>query len=305
MVVSEETQPTVEGDAAISKKAAKKAAKAAEKQQKKTEHKAASGQQPTEAPESDCSEGRYGVRKLIQSSGEHRDRVYSDVVDLGVALDGQDVWVRARLHTSRAKGKQCFAVLRQNSSTVQMLVSVSEERNVSKQMVKFVGSITKESIVDVKGLVVKTSSPVESCSVRDVELVAEEVWQVSAARAQLPLQIEDASRPEKNDDPEALKIRVNQDTRLDNRILDLRTPANQAIFRVEAGVCRLFRDILTRKEQYPEPDSPTTMTHRPAWRVCLKSARHVTASVKPHTGDEYDFLIDTEQGPVRMLAPDW
>ncbi|XP_045538429.1 aspartate--tRNA ligase, cytoplasmic [Papilio machaon] len=247
MVVSEETQPTVEGDAAISKKAAKKAAKAAEKQQKKTEHKAASGQQPTEAPESDCSEGRYGVRKLIQSSGEHRDRVYTDVVDLGVALDGQDVWVRARLHTSRAKGKQCFAVLRQNSSTVQMLVSVSEERNVSKQMVKFVGSITKESIVDVKGRVVKTSSPVESCSVRDVELVAEEVWQVSAARAQLPLQIEDASRPEKNDDPEALKIRVNQDTRLDNRILDLRTPANQAIFRVEAGVCRLFRDILTRK----------------------------------------------------------
>ncbi|XP_013141975.1 PREDICTED: uncharacterized protein LOC106105999 isoform X2 [Papilio polytes] len=58
-------------------------------------------------------------------------------------------------------------------------------------------------------------------------------------------------------------------------------------------------------EQYPEPDSPTTLTHRPTWRVCLKSARHVTASVKPHTGDEYDFLIDTDQGPVRMLAPDW
>ncbi|CAK1592292.1 unnamed protein product [Parnassius mnemosyne] len=58
-------------------------------------------------------------------------------------------------------------------------------------------------------------------------------------------------------------------------------------------------------EQYPEPDSATTLTHRPAWRVCLRSARHVTASVKPHVGDEYDFLIDTDQGPVRMLAPDW
>lgn len=45
-------------------------------------------------------------------------------------------------------------------------------------------------------------------------------------------------------DPESLKIRVNQDTRLDNRVLDLRTPANQAIFRLEAGVCKLFRDIL-------------------------------------------------------------
>lgn len=48
-------------------------------------------------------------------------------------------------------------------------------------------------------------------------------------------------------DPEGLNIRVNQDTRLDNRVLDLRTPANQAIFRLEAGVCRLFRDILTAK----------------------------------------------------------
>lgn len=48
-------------------------------------------------------------------------------------------------------------------------------------------------------------------------------------------------------DPEGLNIRVNQDTRLDNRVLDLRTPANQAIFRLEAGVCKLFRDILTEK----------------------------------------------------------
>lgn len=48
-------------------------------------------------------------------------------------------------------------------------------------------------------------------------------------------------------DTEGLHIRVNQDTRLDNRILDLRTPANQAIFKLEAGVCKLFRDILTDK----------------------------------------------------------
>lgn len=38
---------------------------------------------------------------------------------------------------------------------------------------------------------------------------------------------------------------MNQDTRLDNRILDLRTSANQAIFKLEAGVCKLFRDTLT------------------------------------------------------------
>ncbi|XP_063898169.1 aspartate--tRNA ligase, cytoplasmic [Helicoverpa armigera] len=247
MVVSEEQPPVVEGDAAASKKAAKKAAKAAEKQQKKAEHKAASNQPQAEAPETDVSVGRYGVLKMIQSTGENRDRVYTDVKDLNVKLNGQNVWVRARLQTSRAKGKQCFAVLRQSSSTVQLLISVNEERAVSKQMVKFTGNITKESIIDVFATVVKTASPIESCTVRDVELAAAEIWLVSAARTQLPLQIEDAARPEKNDDPEALRIRVNQDTRLDNRVLDLRTPANQAIFRIEAGVCRLFRDILTKQ----------------------------------------------------------
>lgn len=40
---------------------------------------------------------------------------------------------------------------------------------------------------------------------------------------------------------------MNQDTRLDNRVLDLRTPTNQAIYRLEAGVCRLFRDNLSKR----------------------------------------------------------
>ncbi|KAJ8704940.1 hypothetical protein PYW08_012260 [Mythimna loreyi] len=58
-------------------------------------------------------------------------------------------------------------------------------------------------------------------------------------------------------------------------------------------------------EQYPEASSPATVTHKPIWRACLRAARHVTASVKPHAGDQYDFLVDTDSGAVRMLAPDW
>ena len=52
---------------------------------------------------------------------------------------------------------------------------------------------------------------------------------------------------DEDEEGDALNIRVNQDTRLDHRILDLRTPTNQAIFRVEAGVCQLFRDTLTKQ----------------------------------------------------------
>ncbi|KAL0808976.1 hypothetical protein ABMA28_012633 [Loxostege sticticalis] len=58
-------------------------------------------------------------------------------------------------------------------------------------------------------------------------------------------------------------------------------------------------------EQYPLAESPATLSHKPVWRACLRTARHVTASVKPHSGLEYDFLVDTDHGPVRMIAPDW
>lgn len=42
-------------------------------------------------------------------------------------------------------------------------------------------------------------------------------------------------------------IVAKQDTKLDNRVIDLRTLTNQAIYRVEAGVCRLFRETLDKK----------------------------------------------------------
>ncbi|KAJ8307537.1 hypothetical protein KUTeg_015621 [Tegillarca granosa] len=122
--------------------------------------------------------------------------------------------------------KQCFFVLRQQKWTVQAVLFVNEK--ISKQMIKFTAGIAKESIVDVEG-VVKT--------------VDQKVWVVSSAEPRLPLLIEDASRPETEEDLATVK----QDIRLDNRILDLRTTTNQAVFRVEAGVCKYFRNYLTSK----------------------------------------------------------
>lgn len=129
--------------------------------------------------------------------------------------------------------------------TIQAIIAVSE--TVSKQMIKFIAAISKESVIDVQAVVKSVPSPVESCSVKNQELEVKMVFVVSASEPKLPLQIEDAARQEvdPSKDPDNLAIRVNQDTRLDNRILDLRTPANQAIFKLEAGVCDLFRRGLT------------------------------------------------------------
>ncbi|XP_053981344.1 aspartate--tRNA ligase, cytoplasmic [Hylaeus volcanicus] len=236
--------PTVGGDEP-SKKALKKQQKEAEKAAKKAERKAQNQAQQNVNEEEDLSVGNYGDTGLIQSKEKNPERIFTDVKNLVPGLENQTVWVRGRLHTSRAKGKQCFIVLRQQSYTVQGLAAVNEK--ISKQMIKFISNITKESIVDVEAVVKRVPSKIESCTQNDVEVHVEKIFVVSAAKPQLPLQIEDASRPVGETDDNALNIKVNQDTRLDNRVLDLRTPANQAIYRVEAAVCKLFRHILTSK----------------------------------------------------------
>ena len=208
----------------------KKDAKKAEKAAKKAAHKSEAGKD-TQAEEKDegpdVSAGKYGNQEMNQSKSKP-DTKLTHIGDLGVKLDEKTVTIRGRLHTSRAKGKQCFMVIRQQQVTVQCLVFVSEK--VSKQMVKFASHVSKESIVDVEAVVKKVGDKIESCTQQDVELHVTQVWVVSSSDTQLPLQIEDAGR-KVTEDEEGNFARVNQDTRLDNRVLDLRTPTNQAIFR--------------------------------------------------------------------------
>ncbi|KAG8175427.1 hypothetical protein JTE90_002857 [Oedothorax gibbosus] len=236
------TTETEESGAAapLSKKALKKLAKDEEKAQKK---KAKQGDAETKPEEEDYSKDFYGKLPLIQSANKE-SRTLVPVKSLDNDLGEERVWVRGRLHTSRAKGKQCFFVLRQRQFTIQCLLSVSE--TTSKQMIKFVASISKESITDVEGFIRASPQKIESCSQQNVEMHVTQVFVVSAAEPRLPLQIEDASRPENENDPEGLNIHVNQDTRLDNRVIDLRTVANQAIYSVQGGVCTLFREYLIK-----------------------------------------------------------
>lgn len=227
----------------LSKKALKKQAKEAEKAAKKNERKAGKENVAEEEGE-DFSKDLYGKYEMMQSQDKPK-RTLHKIKDLTNNLADQKLWIRGRLHTSRAKGKQCFFVLRQQHYSVQCLVAVSE--TVSKPMVKFAAAITKESIIDVEGYVRGVEQKIESCSQQDIELHVAQIFVVSASEPRLPLQIEDAARPENIDDPEGLQIHVNQDTRLDNRVLDLRVATNQAIYRFQAGVCELFRSSLRNK----------------------------------------------------------
>ncbi|CAI9719182.1 Hypothetical predicted protein [Octopus vulgaris] len=178
-----------------SKKALKKQQKEAEKAAKKAAYKEQNkkaDQQPVDNEE-DFSKDFYGNLPLIQSS-EKINRKIIDVKDLTPQIADTKVWIRARLQTSRSKGKQCFFVLRQRYWTVQGLIAVGKE--TSKQMVKFAASINKESIIDIEAYVRTVPSKIESCSQQDVELHTIQIWVVSSAAPQLPVLVEDAARPE-------------------------------------------------------------------------------------------------------------
>uniref|UniRef100_A0A7E4UTF2 Aspartate--tRNA ligase, cytoplasmic n=1 Tax=Panagrellus redivivus TaxID=6233 RepID=A0A7E4UTF2_PANRE len=244
MATEAESIPEASGE---EKKLSKKELNKLEKARKKAELKAqadankAQEEAAAAAAEVDVSEGHYGTYGLIQST-ERKDITFTNVADLTEALDGKEVWLRGRLHTSRVKGKTGFIVLRQQISTVQGTVFVGEA--ISKQFLKFVEKISKESIIDVYGLVKKVDQKIASCSQQDIEVAVQQVFVVSAAAQRLPLQIEDASRSA--DDSSDL-VSVNLDTRLDNRVLDLRTPTSQAIFKIQAGICESFRNHLASR----------------------------------------------------------
>ena len=89
----------------VSKKGLKKQQKEAEKVAKKHErqtHVEANGSTSTEGAD-DCSKGSYGILPMIQSK-EKIDRALVNLKELTSDRADHKVWVRGRLHTSRAVG---------------------------------------------------------------------------------------------------------------------------------------------------------------------------------------------------------
>ncbi|KAJ1551287.1 hypothetical protein HK096_001852 [Nowakowskiella sp. JEL0078] len=169
----------------------------------------------------------------------------SNIVSLSSLL-GNFVNIEARLHTSRLKGQRLFLVLRQNNYTIQAIAAVDDL--FSKDSLKWASSITPESIILIKALVVKAPSAVQSCSVQDVELKIFELYRLSSAE-RLPFSVEDTSSIKIQPHYDKSEVtKVNLETRLNNRIIDLRGASNQSIFRIQAAITKYFREFLDERD---------------------------------------------------------
>ncbi|THF93958.1 hypothetical protein TEA_002027 [Camellia sinensis var. sinensis] len=212
------------------------------------EEKSASGASAADAP--DPLAANYGDVPLedLQSKAVS-GRKWIEIANLNEELKGQNVLIRGQAHAIRSVSKKmAFLVVRERGFTVQCVLSVAPDV-VSLQMVKFATGLSKESYVDVEGTISVPKDPIIGASQQQVEIQVKKLYCISKAVPALPINIDDAARGEIEIE-KALQagkqpVRVNQDTRLNFRVLDLCTPANQGIFRVQCQVENVM-DIVDR-----------------------------------------------------------
>ncbi|XP_059460896.1 aspartate--tRNA ligase 2, cytoplasmic-like [Corylus avellana] len=250
---SEESQ-TLYSDSAVeppqneqSKKAAKKEAAKQEKLRRRQEAAALASTVQSVSVEDDPLAANYGDVPILELQSKVDVRGWTEVGALTEALRDRYVVVHGRAQTIRAVGKNmAFVVVREKGFTIQCVVTAQPDV-VSRQMVKYVAALSRESIVDIEGIVSVPNVPIKGAS-QQVEVQVRKLYCVNKAMPTLPINIEDAARSEA-DIEKALQageqlVRVNQDTRLNYRVLDLRTPANQGIFRIQSEVGNVFRQFL-------------------------------------------------------------
>ena len=146
--------------ATLSKKQQKKDARKAEKAEKAAQRQ--QQQQPADAE--DPFAANYGDVPVeeIQSKAIS-GRSWTKIGDLDADAAGRSVLIRGATQAIRPVSKKmAFVVLRQSMSTVQCVLVASADAGVSTQMVRFATALSKESIVDVEGVVSLPKEPLKA-----------------------------------------------------------------------------------------------------------------------------------------------
>jgi lysyl-tRNA synthetase class II len=202
---------------------------------------------------------RYGILPLMRSQEQGDDddddddddvwpSEWTSLTKIGSDVVGKEIYFQARVHAiRRMSGKLAFIIFREQTTTVQGVLS-AHEGGVTENMVRWAEHMRTGTIVVVKAKDKEPDNTVKSTSTHNVEVEILKLHVVTARTAPLPFSVYEADATSEG---HSISDRV----RLANRILDLRTPAAQAIFRVQSSVCRAFRNYL-EDHQFLEIHTP-------------------------------------------------
>ncbi len=142
-------------------------------------------------------------------------------------LDGKEVILMGWTHILRDKGKIKFLILRDEHGIVQVTIP---QKKVSEEVFETSGKLKPETAISVHGTVVATT-------------------QVAAGAEVIPTQIRILNTAERLPiDVVEGKVDIDLDTRFNHRILDLRKPSINAIFRIQHNLVRFSRDYLENND---------------------------------------------------------
>ena len=168
----------------------------------------------------------------LDSLGNWRRTHFS--TDITPELAGSEVTVMGWVENMRDLGGLKFFVLHDIRGTIQI---TAPKAKVRQDVLNKIDTLTAESVVAVRGKVVAIEQ-----APRGVEILPQEIKLLNLAATPLPL------------DPTG-RIKADLDTRLDARMLDLRRPRQQAIFRIRHKVLQIVREFLISKN-FMEVNTP-------------------------------------------------
>ena len=236
-------------------------------QARKAEHQAQKEQAKREAEERDAQleQRRKDMeeRAAKEETPEMRAR-YGDVPPNSYASDrpqviraelkhlteedlGKEILFRARVHNVRKmSSKLVFFVFRQQLFTIQGVLQ--EHDGVSPFFLYWAEHIDIESVVLVKGIVQTPKAKqgeIIGTTIHHLEISIHELHVESKLTESLPFTVHEAEITRTEADQEGdTRQRVGDRVRWANRVIDLRSTASQGIFRIQAGMCNLFRTNL-------------------------------------------------------------
>ena len=219
------------------------------KQERKEKDERAAQQEPAEIQQ------RYGDLPLVQSrERKHEQRI--QLKDVSAASIGSEITFRARVHAIRKMSANlAFIVFRQQLDTLQGVLT-HKEGTITTHMVQWAEHVPIGSIVIVKGLVQEPLQEVKGATIHKAELLISEFHVIARRPDAVPFTVyEDELSKEKGTSEDAHIGHITDRVRLNNRILDLRTTPSKALFRINAGVCNLFRSYLD-SEAFVEIHTP-------------------------------------------------
>lgn len=145
---------------------------------------------------------------------------------------GTRVSFQGRISTKRSVSKALiFVLLRDQADSVQTIFSNAS--SAAQDATRQVRKLPAESLIQAEGVLRDAPKPVRSASISDKEVAVESIRIISPARHVASWNTYKPVRTLRN--------------RLASRVLDLRHPANQALFRIEACVMRTFAETLEAK----------------------------------------------------------